>query len=167
MYTSLLCSIIPLVSLLFAVLVSLHPDTFLMFFITCNNTAVPGVHNNVAVPEAHNNAAVPEAHNNAAVHGVHNNAAIPEAHNNAAVPEAHNNAAVPGVHNSAAAYLILGMGCGPLRQALHESRCISLYSGTRGGMKNWTKRTVTSRKLPPVLRMLLRVLAMRRQTILH
>ena len=34
MYTSLLCSIIPLVSLLFAVLVSLHPATFLMFFIT-------------------------------------------------------------------------------------------------------------------------------------
>ena len=32
---SLLCSIIPLVSLLFAVLVSLHPATFLMFFITC------------------------------------------------------------------------------------------------------------------------------------
>ena len=30
--TSLLCSIIPLVSLLFAVLVSLHPATFLMFF---------------------------------------------------------------------------------------------------------------------------------------
>ena len=34
MYTSLLCSIIPLVSLLFAVLVSLHPATFVMFFIT-------------------------------------------------------------------------------------------------------------------------------------
>ena len=31
---SLLCSIFPLVSLLFAVLVSLHPATFLMFFIT-------------------------------------------------------------------------------------------------------------------------------------
>ena len=35
LYTSLLCSIIPLVSLLFAVLVSLHPATFVMFFITC------------------------------------------------------------------------------------------------------------------------------------
>ena len=38
-YTSLLCSIIPLVSLLFAVLVSLHPATFLMFFITCITTS--------------------------------------------------------------------------------------------------------------------------------
>ena len=33
-----LCSIIPLVSLLFAVLVSLHPATFLMFFIACNSS---------------------------------------------------------------------------------------------------------------------------------
>ena len=32
LYTSLLCLIIPLVSLIFAVQVSLHPATFLMFF---------------------------------------------------------------------------------------------------------------------------------------
>ena len=32
LYTSLLCSIIPLVSLLFAILVSLHPATFLIIF---------------------------------------------------------------------------------------------------------------------------------------
>ena len=35
LYTSLLCSIVPLVSLIFAVLVSLHPAIFLMLFITC------------------------------------------------------------------------------------------------------------------------------------
>ena len=40
LYTSLLCSIIPLVSLLFAVLVSLHPATFVMFFITCIITSL-------------------------------------------------------------------------------------------------------------------------------
>ena len=33
----IVCLIIPLVSLLIAVLVSLHPATFLMFFITCGN----------------------------------------------------------------------------------------------------------------------------------
>ena len=34
-YFTVMFDHIPLVSLLFAVLVSLHPDTFLMFFITC------------------------------------------------------------------------------------------------------------------------------------
>ena len=40
LYTSLLCSINPLVSLLFAVLVSLHPATFLMLVSDYNVTGI-------------------------------------------------------------------------------------------------------------------------------